>query len=84
MMKKPLPRDNELLASTYEAKKLVYPLRLDVQKIHARPTDCILYRDEEYENLDACPVCTHCGIRSDGMTLVMLRASHPGRGFLPT
>jgi hypothetical protein len=54
IMKKLLPRDNELLASTYEAKKLVCPLRLDVQKIHACPTDCILYCDEEYENLDAC------------------------------
>jgi hypothetical protein len=83
MMKKLLPRDNELPASTYEAKKLVCPLGLDMQKIHACPTDCILYHGEEYDNLDAFPVCTHCGIRSDGMTLVMLRASHPGRGFLP-
>jgi hypothetical protein len=30
---------------------------LEVQKIHAYPNDCILYRDDEYENLDACPVC---------------------------
>jgi hypothetical protein len=58
MMKKLLPRDNELPASTYEAKKLVCPLGLDVQKIHVFPNDCILYQDEEYENLDACPVCT--------------------------
>jgi hypothetical protein len=58
MMKKLLPRDNELPASTYEAKKLVCPLGLDVQKIHAYPNDCIIYRGEEYENLDACPVCT--------------------------
>jgi hypothetical protein len=58
MMKKLLPRDNELLASTYEAKKLVCPLGLDVQKIHACPNNCILYRGKEYENLDACPVCT--------------------------
>jgi len=27
-----------------------------VQKIHACPNDCILYRGD-YENLDACPVC---------------------------
>jgi hypothetical protein len=58
MMKKLLPRDNELPASTYEAKKLVCPLELDVQKIHVCPNDCILYRGEEYENLDACLVCT--------------------------
>jgi hypothetical protein len=30
MMRKLLPRDNELPASTYEAKKLVCPLGLDV------------------------------------------------------
>jgi hypothetical protein len=53
----PLP-DNELPASTYEAKKIVYPLGLEVQKIHACPNDCILYHSEEYENLNACPVCS--------------------------
>ena len=58
IMKRHLPRDNELPASTYEAKKLVCPLGLEVQKIHACINDCILYRGEEYENMDACPVCT--------------------------
>ena len=58
IMKKKLPKDNELPASTYEAKKVVCPLGLDVQKIHACINDCILYRGEEYENLNACPVCT--------------------------
>ena len=29
---------------------------MEVQKIHACPNDCILYRDE-YKKLDACPVC---------------------------
>ena len=43
--------------STYEAKKVVCPLGLEVQKIHACINDCILYRGEEYENFDACPVC---------------------------
>ena len=57
LMKKMLPRKNELPASTYDAKKLVCPLGLDVQKIHACPNDCILYRGE-YENMDKCPVCT--------------------------
>ena len=42
--------------STYEAKKVVCPLGLEVQKIHACINDCILYRGE-YENLNACPVC---------------------------
>jgi hypothetical protein len=47
MMMKLLPRDNELPASTYEAKKLVCPIGLDVQKIHACPNNCILYCGEE-------------------------------------
>jgi hypothetical protein len=55
IVKKMLPKDNELPASTYEAKKIVYPLGLEVQKIHACINDCILYRGE-YENLNACPV----------------------------
>ena len=55
-----LPRDNVLPHSTYEAKKIVFPLGLEVQKIHACINDCILYRGEEYENLNACPVCGSC------------------------
>ena len=55
MIKNMLPKDNELPESTYEAKKVVCPLGLELQKIHACPNDCILYRDE-YEDLNACPV----------------------------
>jgi hypothetical protein len=58
IIKKKLPKDNELPDSTYEAKKVLYPLGLEVQKIHACINDYILYRGEEYENLEACPVCT--------------------------
>ena len=73
IVKKMLPKNNELPASTYEAKKVVCPLGLEVLKIHACPNDCILYRDE-YEHLNECRYALHCGIRSDEMTLVMLRA----------
>jgi hypothetical protein len=52
-----LPKANKLPTTTYEAKQLVCPLDLEVQKIHAHPNDCILYRSDEYENLDACPLC---------------------------
>ena len=51
-----LSKDNELPASTYEAKKVVCPLGLQVQKIHACPNGCILYSGE-YVELNACPVC---------------------------
>ncbi|KAK1605546.1 hypothetical protein QYE76_029219 [Lolium multiflorum] len=57
ILKKLFPRNNELPISTYEAKKLVCPLGLDVQKIHACINDCILYRGEKYENLNKCPIC---------------------------
>ena len=56
IIKKLLPKDNELPDSTYKARKIVCPLGLEVHKLHACPNDCILYRGE-YENLNACPVC---------------------------
>ncbi|KAK1686629.1 hypothetical protein QYE76_047477 [Lolium multiflorum] len=57
MLKNMFPKNNELPATTYEAKKVVCPLGLEVLKIHACINDCILYRGE-YENLNECPVCT--------------------------
>jgi len=57
IMKKMLPGANELPTTTYKAKQVVCPLGLEIQKIHVCPNDCILYRGEEYENLDACLVC---------------------------
>ncbi|KAK1645805.1 hypothetical protein QYE76_063610 [Lolium multiflorum] len=50
MLKNMFPKNNELPASTYEAKKVVCPLGLEVLKIHACINDCILYRGE-YENV---------------------------------
>ena len=55
IVKNMLPERNELLSTTYEAKQVVCPLGLEVQKIHACPNDYILYRDE-YEKLDACHI----------------------------
>jgi hypothetical protein len=57
IVKDKLPESNELTSTTYEAKHTVCPLGLEVQKIHACPNDCILYRGMEHENLEACPVC---------------------------
>ena len=56
LIKKMLPKPNELPTTMYEAKKVVYPLGLKIQKIHACPNECILYHGNEYENLDECPV----------------------------
>ena len=56
ILKKKLPNDNELSDSMYATNKVVCPLGLEVQKIHAWPNDCILYWGA-YKDLNACPVC---------------------------
>ena len=43
LIKNLLPEGNTLPKITYEAKKVVCPLGLEAQKIHACPNDCILY-----------------------------------------
>jgi hypothetical protein len=57
MKKNMLPKDNELPAGTYKLKKVVCPLDLEVQKIHACPNDYILCGGD-YGNLNECPICT--------------------------
>jgi len=52
-----LPKENKLPANTYHAKKLISPLTMGVEKIHACRNYCILYRDDEYKDLDRCPKC---------------------------
>ena len=64
LIKNLLPEGNTLPETTYEAKKVVCPLGLEAQKIHACPNDCILYRGE-YENLDLYPVCNARGDPGD-------------------
>ena len=59
-MKNLLPKGNTLPEITYDARKVVCPLELEAQKIHACLNDRILYRGEEYENLDSYPVCNAC------------------------
>jgi len=51
-----LPKENKVPANTYYAKKLVSPLTMGFEKIHACRNHCILYRGE-YEGLDSCPNC---------------------------
>ena len=51
-----LPEGNELPINTYRAKKVLCPLGLEVEKIHACRNDCILYR-KEFAKLHSCPMC---------------------------
>jgi hypothetical protein len=56
LLSKVLPKPNGLPTSTYLAKKIICPLTLGVEKIHACPNHCILYR-KEHEFKDKCPRC---------------------------
>ncbi|XP_019179175.1 PREDICTED: uncharacterized protein LOC109174391 [Ipomoea nil] len=51
-----LPEDNGLPKSTYDAKKIMCPMGMEYEKIHACPNDCILFRND-YKELNACPIC---------------------------
>ena len=47
------PDDNELPFSLYQAKKLMSPMGLEIERIHACPNDCMLYRSA-YADLHKC------------------------------
>ena len=42
--------------SVYEAKKIICPLGLEVERIHACKHNCVLFHGE-YEDLDNFPKC---------------------------
>jgi hypothetical protein len=56
LLAKLLPKPNTLPTITYIAKKLICPLSLGVEKIHACLNHCILYR-KEHEFKTKCSVC---------------------------
>ena len=42
--------------SYYKAKKILCPMGMEYQKIHACPNDCILYR-HEFQEMSRCYIC---------------------------
>jgi len=52
-----LPKDNKVPANMYYAKKLISPPTMGVEKIHACRNHCILYRGDDYKDLDSCHKC---------------------------
>jgi hypothetical protein len=52
-----LPKENKVLANTYYAKKLISPLTMDVEKIYTCRNHCIIYRGDDYKELEICPKC---------------------------
>jgi hypothetical protein len=56
LLTKVLTKPNGLPSSTYQANKIIYPLTLRIEKMHACPNHCILYR-KEHKFKDRCPRC---------------------------
>ena len=56
VLKTLLPPDNTLPERNYDVKKLLCLMGLDVEKNHACPNNCILYRNE-YAHYSRCPTC---------------------------
>jgi hypothetical protein len=56
LLTKVLPKPNGLPNNTYQAKKIICPLTLGIEEIHACPNHCILYQ-KEHEFKDRCPRC---------------------------
>ncbi|WVY94595.1 hypothetical protein V8G54_033683 [Vigna mungo] len=56
LLKEMLPENNTLPFRNYEAKKVLCPMGLEYQKIHACPNDCVLYI-KEFASLKYCPTC---------------------------
>ena len=53
-----LPDGDLLVENYYQTRKFVKKLGLSQVKIHACPTNCILYYDD-HTNKDVCPTCGH-------------------------
>jgi hypothetical protein len=41
-----LPKGNQIAESVYEAKKIICPLGIEVEKLHACKTSCVLFRGD--------------------------------------
>jgi hypothetical protein len=48
LLKDMLPQGNVVPETVYEAKQIIYPLGLEVEKIHVCKNDCIQYHGSEY------------------------------------
>ena len=82
LIKNLLPEGNTLPEITYEAKKIVCPLGLEAQKIHACPMSAS-YIEVRMKIWIHALYATHAGIRSLEMIQAMLRGCVSRRGCLP-
>jgi hypothetical protein len=51
-----LHEGNQIVESVYEAKKIIFPLGIEVEKIHACKNNCVLFHGD-YADFDKCPKC---------------------------
>jgi hypothetical protein len=61
--------------TVYEAKQIIYPLDLDVEKIHTCKNNCILYHEDGYEDLEKCPIMDSTDSIIERMTVMMRTAT---------
>ena len=78
-LKEMLPDENEIPYNVYEAKKMLCPVDLEVQRIHACPNDCILYRNE-YEDFHECPKCGASRYSRKHLTSDKMGSDKPDKG----
>jgi hypothetical protein len=75
-----LPEGNQIAKFVYEAKKIICPLGIEVEKIHAHKNSCVLFRGD-YAYLDKCPKCGYDRYKRKRMVemiiMLMTRTSLP-------
>ena len=52
-----LPQPNSVPANIYQVKKVISPMTMGVEKLHACPNHCILFCGEIFKSLDKCFRC---------------------------
>jgi hypothetical protein len=57
-----VPEGNQIVESVYEAKKIICPLGIEIEKIHACKNSCVLFHGD-YADLDKCPKCGYVGYK---------------------
>lgn len=74
LLSEAFPEENTLPKSFYDAKKIISGLGLSYEKIHACPSDCILYW-RDFANAEFCPKC--------GLSRWKLNSDDEGRKKIP-
>jgi hypothetical protein len=76
-----LSEGNQIAESAYEAKKIICPLRIEVEKIHACKNSCVLFPGD-YADHDKCPKCgndRYKGKRMVVMIIMLMTRTSPAR-----